>query len=398
MQRTEFWKLSGLFFLHAMAMGAWFVPLGTVLDAHGLQSIKPFAFATSAVAAFVSPLIFGAMADRHFAPVVVLRWLALATGLSMALAATAIHLGLNRWAVLAVIQLHALCNAPTWGISSAIVLGRLRDSTRQFGPIRALGSLGWMAGCWLVSALHADTTALACFLGAGVWLCVAAFTYTLPAVAPLPSSGPLRIRDRLGLDALTLFKHRDHRVVFLTSALFSIPLAAFYPYTPTHLHDLGLERTSAWMSLGQVTEIIAMIGLAGVLGRWRFKWTLGIGIGFGLVRYGFCAMNSTPWVLAGVTLHGFAFALFFISTQIYLDQRIDPAWRSRAQSLYVVMTGGFGNLIGYLGTGWWFQAARRDGLEDWTLFWGVLSGLIALVLFWFLVAYRGLRAKAQGRI
>src|SRR3954471_5915256 len=248
MQRAEFGKLSGLFFLHAMAMGAWFVPLGTVLDAHGLQSIKPFAFATSATAAFVSPLIFGAMADRHFAPVVVLRWLALATGASMALAATTIHLGLNRWVVLACIQVHALCNAPTWGISSAIVLARLRDSTRQFGPIRALGSLGWMAGCWLVSALHADTTALACFLGAGVWICVSAFTLFLPATPPLQSSGPLTIRERLGLDALGLFKQGDHRIVFITSALFSIPLAAFYPYTPTHLRELGLERTAAWMS------------------------------------------------------------------------------------------------------------------------------------------------------
>ncbi len=55
-----------------MAMGAWFVPLSTVLDAHGLQSIKPLAFATSATAAFVSPLLFATMADRHLGAVRVL--------------------------------------------------------------------------------------------------------------------------------------------------------------------------------------------------------------------------------------------------------------------------------------------------------------------------------------
>jgi hypothetical protein len=64
----------------------WFVPLTNVLDAHGLQAIKPFAFASSAVAAFISPLFFGAMADRHASPVAVMRWLAVGTSAAMTLA------------------------------------------------------------------------------------------------------------------------------------------------------------------------------------------------------------------------------------------------------------------------------------------------------------------------
>ena len=101
-------------------MSMWFVPLSTVLDAHGLHGIKPFAFATSGVAAFVSPLFFGAMADRHASPVKVLRGLALATAAAMALATTAIRLGWSPWLVLAFIQLHALCSSPTWSIASKI--------------------------------------------------------------------------------------------------------------------------------------------------------------------------------------------------------------------------------------------------------------------------------------
>jgi len=34
-----------LLFLHGMALASWFVPLGKVLDAAGLDSIKPKAFA-----------------------------------------------------------------------------------------------------------------------------------------------------------------------------------------------------------------------------------------------------------------------------------------------------------------------------------------------------------------
>jgi hypothetical protein len=78
LRKAEYTELAVLFFNPAAAMGIWFVPPGPVLDAHGLHAIKPFAFAASAVAAFVSPLIFDAMAERHTSPVKVLRGLALA--------------------------------------------------------------------------------------------------------------------------------------------------------------------------------------------------------------------------------------------------------------------------------------------------------------------------------
>src|SRR5262245_61328696 len=109
LRRAEYAELIGLLFIQGAALGMCFVPLSTVLGANGLNAIKPFAFATSALAAFVSPLIFGAMADRHASPVTVLRGLSLATAASMALVSTAIKLSWNPWVVLVLIQLHALC-------------------------------------------------------------------------------------------------------------------------------------------------------------------------------------------------------------------------------------------------------------------------------------------------
>ncbi len=62
--------------------GAWFVPLGSVLDQAGMHSIKPYAFAASAIAAIMSPLFFGAMADRSVPPLKVLRWVSLAAAVT----------------------------------------------------------------------------------------------------------------------------------------------------------------------------------------------------------------------------------------------------------------------------------------------------------------------------
>jgi MFS family permease len=388
-RKAEYAELIALFFIQGAALGMWIVPLSRVLDAHGLQAIKPYAFASTALAAFVSPLIFGAMADRHASPVIVLRWVSLATAAAMVVASTAIQLGWNQWLVLGLIQIHALCSSPTFSLASTIIFSRLADAGNEFGPIRATATFGWMAGCCTISAIGADTSAFAGYSGAFAWLLATGVTFMLPAQARLKSTGPVSWHERLGLDALTLLKNPDHRGVFMTTALYCIPLAAFYPYAPPHLRDLGFQRTTAWMSLGQVTEIIAMFCLGPLLARWRLKWIFAVGLGFGVIRFAVSSLNTRAGLLAGVALHGCSFALVLTMAQIYLDQRVEAGWRARAQALMTLMNSGFGNLIGYLGTGWWFaECSGADGTR-WPTFWAGLSVTVAAVMVYFLIAYQG---------
>ena len=394
---AEYMELVTLFFIQGAALGMWLVPLSNVLAAHGLDAIRPYAFATSALAAFISPLIFGAMADRHASPVNVLRGLSLATALTMALATLAIKAHINPWLVLGLIQLQAFCSSPMWSISSSIVFARLADAGKEFGPIRAMATIGWMAGCWSISLLNADASTMAGFSAALMWLLVSGFTYFLPRMETPRIISKLTWVQRFGLDALTLLKKKDHRVVFIMTVLFSIPLAAFYPYAPPHLRELGLQHTTAWMSLGQVSEIVAMFSLSALFLKWRLKWVFACGLGFGVARFAFSALNTKGWLLLGVALHGVSFTMVMITAQIYLDQRVDPSWRSRAQALLSLMNSGIGNLLGYLGTGWWFAHCTRLIGTNWTLFWGGLSLSVAGVLVYFLIAYRGIAARAGGK-
>ncbi len=395
--RLEFYELSLLFFMQWMASAAWFVPLALVLKSHGYGVIQPYAFATTAIAAFISPLFFGAMADRHVAPARVLRWLALATAAAMALASTAIQCHWNPWLVLACIQLHALCTTPTGSISTAVVLSTVRNPRREFGPVRAMGTIGWMAGCWLVSVLNADSATVSGFAGAAVWLGLAAFTLLLPHVQPADTGEHLTWHERLGLDALTLLRQRDHRVMFLATTLICIPIAAFYPFTPLALRDAGFAHPPAWMSLGQTTEIVAMFSLGALLARWRVKWIVALGLAFAVLRFVFCAVNGKIWLLAGVAVHGANYALVFATAQIYINERVDAAWRARAQALLSLLNGGVGNLIGYLGTGWWFAACTTNGVTHWPVFWSGLATAGAAVLIYFLAAYGGKQITDKHR-
>lgn len=387
LRKAEYAELMILFFIQAAGMAIWFVPLGPILDAHGLHEIKPFAFAALALAAFISPLTFGAMADRHVPPARVLRWLALATSLMLTLISTAIQYRWNAWLVLGLIQIFYLAYAPMFSIATALVFARLADAKKEFGPIRSMATFGWMAGALLISAVGMDRSAYAGYLGATVWLLVAIFTFFLPALPIPPAAEKLSWHERFGLDALKLLRNRNTRAVFITTSLFSIPLCAFYPYAPTHLLDLGFQRTSAWMSLGQITEIVAMFSLAWLLANWRLKWILACGLGFGVVRYALSALDNQSGLLLGVTLHGVSFVLIFITAQIFLDQNIDPAWRSRAQALMTLMNGGFGNLIGFLGSGWWFNACTTGETTRWPVFWGGLAASVGAILLFFLLTF-----------
>ena len=396
LRKAEYAELNILFFVQAAAMSTWTVPLGRILDVHGLHAIKPFAFATSAMAAFVSPLIFGAMADRHVPPARVLRWLALATALMMALVSTAIKSDCNPWLVLGLIQLLNLCSAPMLSISSTIVFARLADS-REFAPMRVMMTFGWMGGCVLVSWLNADTSSLAGYASATIWLILAGFTFFLPHLEVPKSAENLKWHERLGLDALTLLKDRNLRVVFITTTLLNIPIAAFYPYAPTNLRDLGLTHTSAWMSFAQFSEVAAIISMGWLLLKWRMKWIFALGLAFSVARFAFSAVNDRTYLLLGIALHGASFAFVFITAQIYLEQNVNVAWRARAQALLTVMNSGVGNLIGYLGTGWWFNACARPAGTHWPLFWVGLSAMAAVVMIYFLAAYRGTSSQSGGR-
>ena len=201
----------------------------------------------------------------------------------------------------------------------------------------------------------------------------------------------------MGYDALSLLKNRDHRVVFLTVALFTIPLAAFYPYSPLNLRALGFYHPVAWMSLGQITEVIAMLALGALMLRFRLKWIIVGGLAIGVVRFGLAATDS-PWgILAAIVLHGASFTLVSITAQIYIDERVDPAWRARAQALMSLLNGGIGNMIGYLGSGAWFVACSAGGTTRWPMFWSGLSAAMAAVLIFFLLMYRG-RGARDGKV
>ena len=382
---------------HALAL--WSVTFSKVLKAYGYENIIPYVgntSVTSSLAAIASPLMVGALADQRFSSERVMRWLALGSGVFMALMFHAIQNHWH-WAVVVVLaQLLALWAMPSFGLSTSLVIARLSNPRQQFGPVRAAATLGWIvAGVVISCLLQGDSSVVTGYASAVAWMVVVGVTYTMK---PLPPPGMKAHRswaDILGLEAWTLLKDPDHRVVFVGAALFNMPLAAFYPFTPLHLEALGSPDAALNMSIGQIMEIVGLLSLAALLTRFRLKWLFLCGIGFGALRYVLFAMDSLAWVRTGIFMHGILFTLFFMTAQIYLEQRIPAAMRSRAQALLSLMMSGFGNLAGSLACGWWWHVCSTGDHTDWRLYWGGLAGVIGLIFVWFAFSYQG-RHRVDG--
>ncbi|MCB1227798.1 MAG: MFS transporter [Verrucomicrobiales bacterium] len=392
-------RLSAFFFLVAMPLGMWIVPMGNIMAAYGRENLLPWMLAASAMTTFISPLVVGAMADQRVTPTVLMGWMCVATAGVLVGLCRVIETGGGTVAILSWAVVLALVSSPIWSLSTTIVLSHLEQPGRQFGPVRAWATVGWMAGGWMVSwVLHSDASVISGYAAAGFWLVAAVWSWTLPRTRPPDQVERRSWREVMGLDAVRLLGDRNHRMVFITAALYTIPLAAFYPYCVMHLRALGVPGQAAVLSLGQITEILTMLGLARLMVRFRLKWVFLSGIGFGLLRYVVFAVGGAGWVVVGILVHGLAYTLFFITTQIYLEERIERRWRGRAQALLTMLTSGVGNTSGYLLSGLWFAHCSQPGAgeADWRLFWGGLAVVVAVVLVQFAWLYKGQTSSAES--
>ena len=183
-------------------------------------------------------------------------------------------------------------------------------------------------------------------------------------------------------------------VFFLTSFLFFIPISAFYLHTPRLLDHLGWKSVAAGLTLGQATEIFAMLSLGFFLKRWRIKWLLLLAMFSGLVRYALYAngdiQHSPFWVLAGVALHGICWTYFFEAGRVFIQKRVDPSVRAQSQALLSLITGGLGGTIGTAVVGSLYSTlVNPDTGDGWSTYWAILTGMCLICLLIFFFGYRG---------
>jgi nucleoside transporter len=388
-------RLSLMMFLEYFIWGAWYVTLGTWLGQQLHFSGEQIAVAagTTALGAAISPFLVGLMADELFANQRLLAALHGIGGLLLWFASTQKAFG----PMYALLLVYSLCYMPTMALTNALAFRQMKDPKQDFGSIRVLGTAGWIVAGLLIGFLRVEPTAIPIRIAGAASMLMAVYSLTLPHTPPLRSAHGFKLSNIFPPEAFTLFKDRNFSVFVLASFLICIPLQFYYTFTNPFLNEIGMQNAAGKMTMGQMSELLFMVTLPWFFRRVGVKYTLMLGMFAWVVRY-ICfgtgnAGSLVPLLYLGIVLHGICYDFFFVTGQVYVDQKAPSALRAVAQGLIYFITYGIGMFVGS-----WICGAIVDRyakslpsgglLHDWRSIWMVPAIASAVVLLFFWVGFR----------
>ena len=382
-----------MMFLEFFIWGGWFVTMGTFLsqsfNATGLQLAN--AYETQSIGAIIAPFIIGLIADRYFSAQKILGFLHLIGAFLLYMAGSSNEFS----SFYPFVLFYMILYMPTLALVNSVAFRQMRDPSKEFPPIRVFGTVGWIIAGLVIGFLGWESKNLLAYtfyLTASASAILGIFSFTLPSTPPTADKGDYSIRKILGLDALSLLKDKNYLIFFISSILICIPLAFYYQHANQFLNELGMSRAAAVMSLGQISEALFILLLPIFLKRYGIKITLIIGMLAWAIRYVLFAygdVGEKSWMLIlGVILHGICYDFFFVSGQIYTDNKAGEQFKSSAQGLITLATYGLGMLIGFRSAGYITDQYVVGEGHDWTQIWMIPSGFAILVLIFFVLTFK----------
>lgn len=373
-------------------MGIWMSKLGAE---SGFSNVAiGQAFATTSIAAIISPFFVGMICDRFFSAQRVLGFLHVLGGVLLYLASQQTTFK----AFYPLLLAHTLCYMPTLALVNAVAFSQMDNSAKHFGSIRVLGTFGWIAAGLMVGKLGLEPTPTQFQYGAYVAIALGVYSFFfLPNVPPRAKGEPVSIGAILGLDALQLMKDRSFFIFALGSFLVCIPLAFYYSGAGLFLGEIGVQEVGFKMTFGQMSEVIFMFLFPLMFARLGVKKMLLLGMLCWTLRYVCFAFGAggvvMPLLLAGIILHGPCFDFFFVTGQVYVDQQAGPRIRSAAQGFIAFLTYGVGMYVGSTVQGYvieHYKIVDAAGVvtHNWQPTWLIPAAAAGVVMLVFLVLFK----------
>lgn len=392
-------RLSAMMFLEFFVWGAWVTVLSNHLDALQLGANTPVIYGLLGLASLFMPIVAGQITDR-FVPTqlfLAAAHLAGAVGLFLASqAGSAKDYGTIYWGMF----IWALAYAPTISLTNSLAFTHIKDPEKDFSTIRLFGTIGWIASNWALTGWRNIPSLKiggndCLYLAAGASVVMAVFCLFLPHTPPAKTG----VSPFAFAKAFRLLLKPQVSLFLVVAFLVGVAFYFYFTLIGPFLAHVGAKDKDipALQSIGNFSEILAMLLLPVCLKSWGPSITIALGALFGALRYTIFAFGEPYGLVVGALFtHGFYFTYFFVVGFIYIDMAAPKDIKGSAQGLLTLVVFGLSAFLGnqFIAQ---VQAAYRGRPDEWAKVWLVPALIAVACAILFLVTFpKGSMKKAAG--
>ena len=356
-------QLTVLSFLQYFVWGAWLITVGKYCTITMKWSFTEFGaiFTTMGISSIFMPSLMGIVADKWINAERLLGILHLLSGIAVASLPMVQDPGMFFWITLIAMIFYM----PTIAISNAVsysILGQFNlDPMKTFPPIRVFGTVGFIIAMWVTDLTGNSASANQFYISAIASFGLAVFSFMLPKCAPkVGSNEGKNLMQILGLDAFKLMLNYKMFIFFLFSLMLggALQLTNMYGDTylstfeafPKYAESFAVKHSTVIMSISQVSETLFILAIPFFLRRFGIKQVMLMSMIAWVLRFGLFAYGNPGdllWmILLSCVVYGMAFDFFNISGSLFVNSSVSEDKRSSAQGLFMMMTNGFGAILG----------------------------------------------------
>lgn len=262
------------------------------------------------------------------------------------------------------------CYMPTIALSNSVSYTLLKnnggDVVKDFPPIRVWGTIGFIAAMWVTNLTGSKATEYQFYIAGIAAIALGVYAFTLPPCKPQNATKNATLVETLGLEAFKLFSTYKMALFFifamflggalqLTNAYGDLFLSEFENF-PKYADSFVVKYSTIIMSISQISETSFILAIPFFLKRFGIKQVMLISMLAWVLRFGLFAFGDPVgglWmIILSCVVYGMAFDFFNISGSLFIETTTSAKIRSSAQGIFMMMTNGFGAVIGSFTAGW----------------------------------------------
>lgn len=411
-------RLTIMSFLQFFVWGAWLITIANYW--FGTKHWQPgefgAIFTTLGLSSLFMPTLTGIIADRWINAERLYGLLHILGGAALLMIPAVNDPGTFFWVIFAAM----ICYMPTISLSNSVAYNILKsnhyDVVKVFPPIRVWGTIGFIAAMWTTNLTGNKASGNQFVIAAIAAFVLGVYSFTLPKCPPQKTPAEKKtLSQTLGLDAFKLFADFKMLLFFLFSMLLGAALQLTNMYgdryldhfrdIPQYADSLVVKYSTIIMSISQISETLFILAIPFFLKKFGIKNVMVISMLAWVLRFGLFAYGDPSgglWmIILSCIVYGMAFDFFNISGSLFVETSSDAKIRSSAQGLFMMMTNGFGAVMGSFLSGYIIQRffVLADGSWDWKNIWLSFSAyaLVVAVLFALLFKHKH-DPKAMGEV